>query len=270
MKRRLYLLFLLICGCVSVDDVLNQEFSGHEVYVCTEQYNLTPGKKTIQNIEHLNSYNHYKIHMLNNGGHEETLTWIYETTDFIAETQRDLIKHPFCTKQKYEQYLENIKRQKEAKVKAARKIKENNEDCKQAKERAKRRHDELNQIAGNLMILDETITSNPQNKTSNWSFCLKVIDYGNDGIVVESQCTTSPLANMFLKSFIGCEDKNYFIYTSDAYADGECYKDWRYLHQNSGVYNWNGKRIRAYKATNYNISEIEYQTYLKDKTLQCN
>ena len=163
---------------------------------------------------------------------------------------------------KYAQYKASIlKVQKEKEEKVS--------DCKRAMEKAKLRNTELNNSEGNLMILDETITSNPENRTSNWSFCLKVIGYDNTGIVVRSGCTFSPLANLFLNPLIGCEEKEYFIYTDDDYADGECYKDWQYLHKDIGIYNWKNKRIRAFKKSNFKISEIEYQTYLYDKSLKC-
>lgn len=143
-----------------------------------------------------------------------------------------------------------------------------NADCKQAIEKAKHHAEEIN--AKNLFVLDESKTSNQANHTGNWSFCLKVIDYDNAGIIVQSGCTASPLANILLNSFIGCEDKYYFIYTTDAYADRECYKNWEYFHEDAGVYTWKNKRIRAFKATKFKISETDYHTYLRDKTIsQC-
>ena len=190
-----------------------------------------------------------------------------------------LVNHPEDAPEynTYKRSILEVKKEKDEKIKAEKKKKEEkikvekeaDNDCIQAMSKAQNRSNQLDNLNGKLMVLDESITSNSENRTSNWSFCMKVVGYGKYGIVVRSECTFSPLVNLFLEPLIGCEEKEYFIYTDDIYADGECYKDWRYLHRDGGVFNWKGKRIRAFAKSRFKISEIEYKTYLYDKNLRC-
>ncbi|MBQ7659498.1 MAG: hypothetical protein IJS26_01970 [Alphaproteobacteria bacterium] len=274
-------LFYFLAGCTVMEDVMTEKLTGQEVYVCHNENNLTIGKKIVQNITDSNEYgqnNVFKITMLDKkSGYQEMARWANTSPDYMSEIQQILVTRPFCTKAKYKQYLERQRKEKQEreekerfkKEQEAAKRAEEIADCKQAIDKAQQRNNEIKNIAGNVVILDETITTSNQNKTSNWSYCLKVAGYDKEGIVVESRCTFSPVANLFLAAFVGCEEKRYFIYTQNDYADGECYKDWSYLHKDAGVHTWKGKRLRSYKKTNFQISEIEYETYLKDKTHQC-
>lgn len=261
---------MLLNACTSMEEMLNKEFVGREVYLCEPSFDGTayPGKKIIKNITCTQSKaNSCKINLLNENGSDESIGWYQSTSNYIGEMNVDLVSRPYCSLNKYKEYILEKQKKEEAQ-----KTEEKNiiEDCKQAKEKARQRKEDIRKAEGNLLILDDSITYNDEGRTSNWSFGFKVVGYDNIGIIVESSCTFSPIANILLNAFVGCENKNYFIYTSDDYADGECYKNWQYLHKDAGVYNWNGKRIRAFRKTNYKISEIEYQTYLKDKKHQCN
>lgn len=276
-KSIIFIFYALLGGCAVMEDTITENIAGQEVYVCYNESDLTIGKKTLLNIVDSNGYrqnNIFKIYMLDSSGRKESTMWQNTSKDYLDEIKRDLFHKPFCTKSEYEHLLREKENERLADLKRQKELQETKEreiaDCKQAKIKAQARNDELKNKEGNIVVLDESITSNNENRTSNWSFCFKVVGYDNGGIVVESRCTFSPIANILLDAFVGCEEKNYFIYTSDDYADGECYKDWQYLHKYAGVYNWKGKRIRAFRKTNYKISEIEYQTYLKDKTHQCN
>ena len=260
MKRCMFIFFLL-AGCVSAEELLNQEYSNKQIYLCQYYDGIAPGHKTIKKIDISEHYRAYTIDLLNDKGEEEQLTLDIESSNYVTDIKDQLSYKPFCSRTEYE-------RQLEARRNAEKRKKENLEDCEQAINRAQQRRNELNKL-GELFVLDKTKTLNPSNHTSNWSHCLKVIDYSKDGILVKSNCTSSPIANALLSVFVGCEDKEYFIYTADNYADGECYKDWEYLHRDFGVYNWSGKRIRAFRKTNFKISEIEYHMYLKDKSLKC-
>jgi hypothetical protein len=282
MKKGLYTVCcVILASCAVMEDIMTEKLAGQEVYVCHNEQNLTIGKKIVQNITDSNGYgqnNVFKITMLDKkSGYQEIALWTNTSPDYMSEIQQTLVKRPFCSKAQYEEYLEyqrkeKLEREEKERIRKeqeAAKRAEEIADCKQAKEKALQRNNEIKSIAGNVMILDETIASGNQNRIGNWSYCLKVIGYDKEGIVVESRCTFSPVANLFLASFVGCEEKNYFIYTQNDYADGECYKDWSYLHKDAGVHTWKGKRLRSYKKTNFKISEIEYKTYLKDKTHQC-
>ncbi len=283
-KFLLLLLLSVLYGCKSPETLLTEQFSGEKIYVCHKQPTLTLGEKTIQYIEKP-AINHYQMLVLNSRGHQETINYTLNSNNYIAENKNMLTQAPFCSQSEYialqnklkkEKALarDKLKKQKEKERQEANKAKliAQNADCKQAIEKAKHRADEIN--AKNLFVLDESKTSTQPNHTGNWSFCLKVIDYDNAGIIVQSGCTASPLVNMFLDSTIGCEYKYYFIYTTDAYADRECYKNWEYFHEDAGVYTWkyawtNKRRIRAFKTTNFKISETDYHTYLRDKDINC-
>lgn len=272
-KFLLLLLLSVLYGCKSSETLLTEHFSGEKIYVCHKQPTLTLGEKTIQYVEKLD-INHYKMLLLNSNGDQETISYTLKSNNYITENKDMLTRAPFCLQSEYIMLQNKLKKQKEKERQEAHKAKliAQNADCKQAIEKAKHRANEIN--AKNLFILDESKTSTQPNHTGNWSFCLKVIDYDNTGIIVQSGCTASPLVNMFLDSTIGCEDKYYFIYTADAYADRECYKNWEYFHEDAGVYTWKhtwkNKRIRAFKTTNFKISETDYHTYLRDKTIsQC-
>lgn len=267
MKRSIFVFFFLI-GCTTTGELLTQEFAGNEVFLCCNYNGITPGKKIIKMVDISKSDNSYYIDLQNDKREKEQLVLKIKSTNYTVDFKNQLDYNPFCSQTEYEKQLQAHKRQLETRIKIQKKLEQNIADCKQAISKSKQRRNEINKL-GELFILDKTTTLNQTNHTSNWSHCLKVIDFAKDGILLKSNCTSSPVANLLLEVFVGCEDKYYFIYTSDKYADGECYKDWRYLHRDVGVYNWEGKRIRAFKKTNFKVSEIEYQTYLKNKTLKC-
>lgn len=258
----------LIVGCTSKVDSLNARFAGKEVYICKNDYDIIPGKKFFKEVAPFSvNANQYNVYLSNDYGGNDGVGWISNKSNYIEEMEKDLISYPYCSKEEFEEYQARIKKAEEDRIT---KQKERVDDCKQAMSKAKSHHNEIKNIAGELMILDETITSNPENRTSNWNFCLKVMGHAENGIMVKSNCTPSPFVNLLLVAFIGCEDKSYFIYTSTKYADGECYKDSEYLHKDAGVYTWKGySKLRAYQKTSYKVSEIDYITYLKDKSLKC-
>lgn len=266
MKRFLLLTLLFLAGCANDKLVaLNEQYSGNKIEMTDSCFLLSTNFKydTNNNFQYA-SDSHY---FANERKYTYT-TLTTETDDAIFDYLLKAIEICSEDSTEYAKYKDSILKVQNEKEELARKNEIADKDCQQAMGKAEKRSNELNNEE-TLLILDESITTNAENRTSNWSFCLKVIDYDRAGIIVQSSCTFSPLANIFLNPLIGCEEKNYFIVTTDNYADGECYKDWRYLHKDVGVYNWKGKRIRAFRKSNFKVSEIQYQTYLQNKNLRC-
>lgn len=176
----------------------------------------------------------------------------------------------------YSDALDNLKtsvnKKKTEKIEQERKEKARQEhlaDCKQAIEKATTRKTEIEKELGK-----EIITSNLSGE---------IVDLAKNGIFVENNCykkyknaETMYMLNNFwgdvaYMNAANCEENRRFFYTDHTdYIIGQQYSPGK-LVVYDGVYKYTtvaGSRnsVPAYKQTKYDKKEINYETYLQDKT----
>lgn len=244
---------------------------GKQFYVCGQDHNLFPGRKTLQAVNCVTVPPHASPHVkcifdfYNTSGqierYETILTYDYLNTYDFAQSFADMDNrfnnYPFCSVHAYKQYLINAKeekiRQQQEKIKQqqAEQHRLNQEqDCTQAKEKANARKQEIFKELGTEKIA----------KFINF----KVVDFPNNGIIIANDCRNS---------YYDCEEQRYLIYTADTdYATNEIFNDKGLLYKRVGNYKYQTvmgsiNSIPAYEATEYSIKEINYKTYLKDQSI---
>lgn len=151
------------------------------------------------------------------------------------------------------------KRQAAAKAKTeAQKV-----DCKQAKEQAQKRVEQIKTTLGANSIYNMN--------------CL-VVDFANNGVIVSCNSLLATMLNEYGPSKASaCRDNRAFIYTKNTdYATNEPFNNKGLLYKRAGNFKYitvtgSTMSIPAYRETSYKESEVDYRTYLKDKSIQyCN
>lgn len=165
----------------------------------------------------------------------------------------------------------SVNKEKTEKMEQERKEKAHQEhlaDCKQAIEKANTRKQEIEKE-----LSKEVISTGVSGK---------IVSLLSDGIFVENDCygkykqaeAVSMLndywGNMAYMGAANCRENRRFVYTdNDDYLVDHTFSS-PYLFVSMGVYKYTtlgGKTsVPAYKETKYKTSEIDYQTYLNDKS----
>lgn len=140
-------------------------------------------------------------------------------------------------------------------------------DCKQATEKAQKRLNQIKSSVGTDFIYD---------------IQGKVVDFADNGIIISTDCS-GIWNNSWWMGELGtllaanCKEERSFIYTKDTnYATNDKFNDKGLLYKKVNNFKYTTvtgatMSIPAYKETSYKASEINYQTYLKDKSIaECN
>lgn len=142
-------------------------------------------------------------------------------------------------------------------------------DCKQAKEK----------VAVRLKQIKTALGLNVNEKNIQYSLEGKVVDFTNEGIMISSDCS-GIWANGWILGDIGvmaaanCTEERWFIYTKNTdYATGEKFSNKGRLYKKAGNYKYTTitgsiNSVPAFRETPYMFSEVNYKTYLKDKSIQ--
>jgi hypothetical protein len=156
---------------------------------------------------------------------------------------------------------QNINKQEMTKQKESMRI----ADCKQAIEKAKKHRNEIGE-PGTMRIFNAGHTTvNPEGEIIS-SELYRVMDFASNGVMV-SNCGFVVGAS--------CDNERVFVYTTDTnYANEDVFRGKGLLYKRDGNYRYttvigSQNSVPAYRATQYKASEIEYKTYLKDKTEEC-
>lgn len=169
----------------------------------------------------------------------------------------------------------NINKEKAEKLEQKRKEKINKEhlaDCKQAMEKADARKTEIEKELGKNIISADLSG--------------KIVDLAKNGIFVENDCAEELndaamgfsffggrnwMSDLMYASAIQCKENRRFVYTTHTdYIVGRTYVNDNLLIY-EGIYKYktiagNMNSVPAYKEIAYKISEIDYRTYLNDKS----
>ncbi|MDR1207227.1 MAG: hypothetical protein LBK26_02325 [Rickettsiales bacterium] len=123
--------------------------------------------------------------------------------------------------------------------------KHKNTDCENAQSAAKAKYNAILEELGTdeLLVLDYLVS-----------------DFAADGVFVNS-C-----------NFGYCP---VFAYTSDKYANQDLFNPKQILYKRDGVYEYQTtaggvNSVKAYRPTKYTLKDIDYKTYLKNKSHKCN
>lgn len=162
----------------------------------------------------------------------------------------------------YQKELERMEKEKQNRLKNEARKKERLADCQQAKEKAKKRAREIG------------IDKNDTQKFTTFSgFGATVEEFLADGVIIKKDCGAIKAFGWWLfvdnADSTGCK-KEYVIYTNDKnYGTHEDFRDKGLLYQRVEHYHqYDGTYLPAYKETPYKISDVDYHTYLKDKTIK--
>lgn len=171
---------------------------------------------------------------------------------------------------KQAQIAEQKKKEQQAIAKA--KTEAQKADCKQAKEKAQKRLEQIKTALG--------MKSNEKNL--RYSLIGKVVDFADNGIIISTDCS-GIWANGWMFGTFGtlmaanCEEERTFVYTKNTdYATNEKFNNKGLLYKKVGNFRYTTvtgatMSIPAYRETPYKASEIDYKTYLKDKSIKyCN
>ena len=171
---------------------------------------------------------------------------------------------------KQAQIAEQKKKEQQAIAKA--KTEAQKADCKQAKEKAQKRLEQIKTALG--------MKSNEKNLRYN--LIGKVVDFADNGIIISTDCS-GIWANGWMFGTFGtlmaanCEEERTFVYTKNTdYATNEKFNNKGLLYKKVGNFRYTTvtgatMSIPAYRETPYKASEIDYKTYLKDKSIKyCN
>lgn len=288
MKKALFLfLGVMLMSCSTINGELNSTYAGKKVYFCsrTDYSGMSAGLKTIDSIEYINStYAH--IYFIEENGNKVERDW-QSMNNIHKDMPRYLSEYPFCSKEEYEKMLQTEVEEHKQMLQKEAKNKIDNEDCKQAQEKAYQArknlgyHDIMIYSNNEFVDLNNKIVQMPR------QFPRRVIGFTSKGIIISVDCSDVKnlnnvlgdmggfikMAGMFLES--SCSEDTSFIYTNyKSYGTNEIFNGRGLVYIRSGSYQYKNKAgittsVPAYKETNHKISEIEYKTYLKDKQLKC-
>lgn len=119
-------------------------------------------------------------------------------------------------------------------------------------------------------------------KNLRYNLIGKVVDFADNGIIISTDCS-GIWANGWMFGTFGtlmaanCEEERTFVYTKNTdYATNEKFNNKGLLYKKVGNFRYTTvtgatMSIPAYRETPYKASEIDYKTYLKDKSIKyCN
>mgnify|MGYP005756854639 CR=1 FL=1 len=206
-------------------------------------------------------------------GHSHPLTQ-EEKLQCIEQAKKDFTTWAMSGGAKGQIKLAQAAEQKRKEQQAAAKAKTEAQkaDCKQAKEKAQKRLEQIKTALG--------MKSNEKN--IHYSLTGKVVDFADNGIIISTDCS-GVWANGWMLGALGtlmaanCEEERTFIYTKNTdYATNEKFNNKGLLYKKAGNFRYTTvtgatMSIPAYRETSYKASEIDYKTYLKDKSIKyCN
>ena len=133
-------------------------------------------------------------------------------------------------------------------------------DCEQAKAKANERTHEIKKSLG----------LNPDEKNLYNSFFGEVIDFSNKGVFI---CNSSVWQMVFSGGETCTDSDRILIHTTDDYVNGQMFKDNGFLYIRVENYKYttvmgSTNSVPAYKPTKFKASEIDYRTYLQDKSIE--
>lgn len=197
-------------------------------------------------------------------GHNYPLTQ-EEKQQCIEQVKKDFTTWAMSGGAKGQTKLAQAAKQKRKEQQAAAKAKTEAQkvDCKQAKEQAQKRVEQIKTTLGANSIYNMN--------------CL-VVDFANNGVIVSCNSLLATMLNEYGPSKAStCRDNRAFIYTKNTdYATNEPFNNKGLLYKRSGNFKYitvtgATMSIPAYRETSYKESEVDYRTYLKDKSIQyCN
>lgn len=292
MKKILLLSCFLLISCQDVEvfnystelnTKLNTKFSGQKIYLCEKAGFPPKGAYTINDFDCRQKG--CTILILNQDtGLEYIIDWetfdtYVDTQKYIDKFEKDMRMEPYCS---YKEYENQRKQREEIEIKN--KIQQ--EDCATAKETAWERRKKIGYDV--VYAYDDRDVVNIQGTVVHISSSqYKVIGFTPRGILISTTCDSARNISDALNQLGGafgafgnyvsnsCKEKTEFIYTSyTSYATNEEFTGRGLLYARAGTYKYKNKAgntisVEAYKETNYKATEIEYKTYLHDKTLRC-
>lgn len=140
-------------------------------------------------------------------------------------------------------------------------------DCKIAKEKANKRRQEIKtelglDPEGELYWIPDLVN--------------KVVDFADNGVFIENDCSEIHRRNMLLYSLppIECQEERRFVYTSDDYVKNESFRSNGLIYIRAANYKYitiagSQNSVMALKSTQYKASNVHYSTYLKNKDYKC-
>lgn len=287
--KKVFFLFLcvVLVSCSTVNWKLNRKFAGKKVYLCShnDYSEMSAGLKTVDSIKYINR--HYaEVYFIEENGNKVKRYW-KSMNNIHEDMPRYLSKAPFCSKEEYEQMLRKEAKDQEEMLQKEAKNKLDIEDCKQAQEKAYQARRSMGY--DDIMIYSDNEFVNLHNKIvqRTQQFPYKVIGFTSKGIIIKADCSSVEklnntlgdmggflkMAGMYLES--SCSEDVSFIYTSyKSYPTNGTFNGRGFVYSRSGSYQYKNKAgittsVPAYKETSHKISEIEYKTYLHDKSVKC-
>ena len=278
-KVLLFLICIALLSCATMSGQLTKKYAGQKVYSChgSPYYKMSAGIKTVDHISYNDKWSS-KIYLIEEDGNQVMTEWTTINGDRNISDDLPLYfkRDIFCSKEEYEQM-----QQKEAKDKA------DIEDCIQAQEKAFQARKSMGYE--DIMIYSDNEFVNIHNKIVQrpQKFPHKVIGFTPKGILISADCSSVrnlnnvlsdmggfvKMAGMYLES--SCSDEATFIYTNyKSYATNGAFDGRGLIYSRSGSYKYKNKagittNVPAYQETSHKVSEIEYKTYLNDKSLIC-
>lgn len=287
MKKELFLfLSMILVSCSTINGELNRKYAGKKVYFCsrTDDSGMSVGLKTIDSIKYVNPTN-ARIYFIEENGNKAERDW-ESMNNIHKDMPRYLSEYPFCSKEEYEQMLQKENEEYEQTLRKEAKNKIDNEDCRQAREKAYQAR--VNMKYDDIKVYSDNEFVSVNNKIiKNSPYPYRVIAFTPKGIIISADCSSVrnlnntlsemggfiKMAGMYLEG--SCSEDTTFIYTKyKQYATNGVFNGRGLIYSRSGSYKYKNRAgitttVPAYQETNHKVSEIEYKTYLHDKNLTC-